>query len=171
MSTEKWKIINQISDYECSDMGNFRNKNTGRILKQKLNKKGYLKINLKINGKPSSYSCHRIIAKTWIENPDNKPTVDHINRIRSDNRVINLRWATYIEQSKNRKDNKINHNRGVWKCDKKTGEKIQFFSTLQDVINNMNLSNKSITNISACALGKTKTAYGYSWIYRGCLIY
>ena len=47
------------------------------------------------------YKVHRIIAEAFIPNPDNKPTVDHINRVRTDNRVQNLRWATYREQSDN----------------------------------------------------------------------
>lgn len=47
------------------------------------------------------YSVHRIVAETFLHNPDGKPTVDHINRIRDDNRVCNLRWATHKEQSDN----------------------------------------------------------------------
>ena len=45
---------------------------------------------------------HRIVAETFIPNPDNKPEVDHINRIRNDNRVENLRWATRLENAQNR---------------------------------------------------------------------
>lgn len=50
---------------------------------------------------------HRLVAENFIPNPDNKPTVDHINRIRDDNRVCNLRWATTAEQRNNRKDSGI----------------------------------------------------------------
>lgn len=58
---------------------------------------GYYRIN--IYGK--SYSVHRIVAETFIKNPENKPTVDHINRIRTDNRACNLRWANHSEQREN----------------------------------------------------------------------
>lgn len=48
-----------------------------------------------------NYSIHRLVAETFLPNPDSKPTVDHINRCRDDNRVSNLRWATHHEQHMN----------------------------------------------------------------------
>lgn len=47
------------------------------------------------------YKVHRLVADVFLSNPENKPTVDHINRVRDDNRVCNLRWATYKEQQEN----------------------------------------------------------------------
>lgn len=62
-----------------------------------LQKDGYRTV--RILGK--DYKVHRLLAEAFLQNPENKPTVDHINRIRDDNRVCNLRWATYKEQQEN----------------------------------------------------------------------
>ena len=58
---------------------------------------GYMRVT--INRK--EYRVHRLMAETFIDNPDAKPTVDHINRIKTDNRICNLRWATPHEQIEN----------------------------------------------------------------------
>lgn len=62
-------------------------------------KRGYFAI--KTNGK--IFKVHRLIAKAFIPNPENKPEVDHINRLKTDNRVENLRWATHTENMRNTK--------------------------------------------------------------------
>ena len=54
---------------------------------------------VRIRGK--LYRVHRLVVEAFIPNSENKPTVDHINRIKDDNRVCNLRWASYKEQIAN----------------------------------------------------------------------
>lgn len=61
-------------------------------------KNGYLVVSIK--GKKRF--VHRLVAIAFVPNPENKPTVDHINRNKTDNRVQNLRWATIQEQTENR---------------------------------------------------------------------
>ena len=76
----------------------------GRWLKYGCDKDGYLQVNLSEGGKTTTRKIHRLVAIHWIPNPENKPTVDHINRIRDDNRIENLRWATRVEQEANKSD-------------------------------------------------------------------
>ena len=67
------------------------------ILKPTVSHKGYGVIDLTRKPKRVQGLIHRMVADCFIENPDNKPCVDHINENKTDNRVENLRWATNPE--------------------------------------------------------------------------
>lgn len=70
-----------------------------RILKAAINDKGYYSIVLRKKGIGTTKILHRIIAKAFIPNPNNKPQVNHLNHIRDDNRLHNLEWVTAKENS------------------------------------------------------------------------
>jgi hypothetical protein len=69
---------------------------------------GYKRVYLTNKDGTKAYSVHRLIGLTYIENPDNKPEIDHINRNTGDNRVENLRWANDLEQAMNKGKYKTN---------------------------------------------------------------
>lgn len=85
--------------YEVADNGMVKNKKTGRILKPATDKYGYFYYVLCVKGERKTVKAHRLVALTFIPNPLDKPTVNHKNGVRTDNRVKNLEWATYKEQS------------------------------------------------------------------------
>lgn len=99
MNTEGCIIIKKhpTLDVYCLSDGRVIRQTNYKIVRGCLNGHGYRYVQLR--GK--NYMVHRLIAETFIPNHENKPTVDHINRIREDNRVCNLRWATHTEQREN----------------------------------------------------------------------
>ncbi len=102
---EGWKMIEEVNGiYSISNQGRVRNNRTGYILKPIKWTKGYMKVNLKVNGNSDSQMIHRLVAMAFIPNPENKPEVNHKNGIHDDNRVENLEWVTGEENRKHAYD-------------------------------------------------------------------
>ena len=66
-------------------------------MKTHKSKKGYIQIGLRNNGEKKMFLVHRLLGLHFIPNPDNKPCIDHINGVRDDNKLENLRWVTHQE--------------------------------------------------------------------------
>jgi len=102
---EEWRIIDSNPDYQVSNTGLVRSIkfNRVRVLRPSL-RSGYWHVILTANAVRTQHKVHRLVASAFIPNPDNKPQVDHINRIKTDNRVENLRWVTSSENNINTLD-------------------------------------------------------------------
>lgn len=95
------KAIKGYEDYLISDTGQVYSLKSGRYLKliKRSKKRGlnYLCVEIRNNNGHKLASVHRLVAEAFIENPEDKPEVNHINHIQDDNRVNNLEWVTCSE--------------------------------------------------------------------------
>lgn len=99
-----WKVIPDYSNYSISLNGDIKNNNSNYIFNKRINSEGYVRVQITNDlGKSKTCFVHRLMAITYLPNFYNKKTVDHVNLIRDDNRLINLKWATQAEQSLNKK--------------------------------------------------------------------
>lgn len=133
---EIWKDIEgYIGLYQVSNIGRVKSlprewvsgygtirKHNGVILKLCTNQKGYLCVGLTKNGKVKSFRTHRLVANVFIPNPYNKPQVNHINGIKTDNTVENLEWNTSKENINHAIDTKLRCDNGSLNTNSKLTE-------------------------------------------------
>lgn len=96
-NSEEWVVCEDYPSYMINREGQVRSNLTNKILKPSKLKTGYICVGLRKNGKSYTVKLHRLLAKAFIPNIENKPHVDHINGVRDDNRLENLRWCTNKE--------------------------------------------------------------------------
>jgi len=99
---ERWSDIDEFPGYQCSTLGRFRNVGTGQLLRGTIAHNGYVHIGLRRTGEQVWRLAHRIIAQTFLEQPDTdrELVVNHINQDRADNRTCNLEWVTRRDNAK-----------------------------------------------------------------------
>jgi hypothetical protein len=165
MNKQWLPIKNYENKYEVSNTGLVRNIKTKKYLKPTKTSQGYYRLSLFDNNTKKNYFVHRLVAEAFIPKIINKSQINHINTIKTDNRVENLEWVTPKENI----IHSIKHNlQPIFfnnLCEK-TYKKVKCIET--------NVIYKSITeasikcnthrvNISRCLHGKRKTAGGYHW--------
>lgn len=198
---EIWKDIKGYEGiYQVSSLGRVRSLDRidsnnhplkGVILKPYISNSGYLLVGLYKQQKRDRKLLHRLVAEAFIPNPNNKPEIDHINTIKTDNTVwlnedgsvnyekTNLRWVTQKENinnpltktkmqinarkpSKGKYGKKHHRSKPIIQYDK-DGNFIREWDCANDVERVLGISNKHIGSV---CLGKRKSCGGYIWKYK-----
>ncbi len=179
-----WKTIEDYPNYDVSNFGNIRNNKTNYLLKLQKNYSGYMKISLVSSNNKERKTCivHRLVAKAFIPNFDNKPTVNHIDKNKANNIVSNLEWATMSEQNyhsvlTSKKERPLIY-KPIYRIDLVSGIIIEEYKSIKEaalwVFNNkltsieeQNKNNIAIISSKICAVAnnKRKQSYSYNWKY------
>ena len=105
---ETWKPIPGFEGfYEASTLGNIRTTRTSKVLKTYTINSGYQSLKLCVNYKRTSHLVHRLLALTFLDNSENKATVNHIDGDKNNNSVLNLEWNTISENIKHAYNNDL----------------------------------------------------------------
>lgn len=168
-NNEVWQDVQGFeSIYQVSTMGRVRSLKKGiiKILTPCINNMGYLILTFYANGKQKTFHVHKLVANTFIPRIEGKTYIDHINGIKTDNRVDNLRWCTAKENA-NFELSIENRKKAMRKvCGKSVnqydldGNFIATYATLKDA---ENITGIYYQNIRACCIGKYKRAGKYTW--------
>jgi len=98
---EEFKTIKDFDNYLISNFGNVKSVKTNRILKPAIASHGYYNVSIRKDKKTYTKLIHKLVAETFIENPDDKQCVDHIDNNKLNNNIDNLRYATPQENIRN----------------------------------------------------------------------
>lgn len=158
---EIWKDIKGYEGrYKISNQGAVKNKHD-HILKPEYSNKGYACVHLRKENKTKKYRVHRLVAETFIDNPDNLPEVNHIDENKVNNCVDNLEWCNRIQNmeayNKNHPDSQNWNKQSVYCFDLN-----KHFESASEAAVHLGICRTSI--VKACR-GKQQTAGGKWWCY------
>ena len=174
---EIWKPILEYKDYyEISSIGNirsiertiilkngFQRKLKSKVLKTFINENGYSIITVRINNVHHNFKIHRLVAIAFIDNPENKLTVNHKDGNKQNNNVLNLEWATHSENIKHAYKHKLNSSENQYKPVSQYSKTGKFIHTHKSISAAKRILNIKGTHISDVCNGRMKSAYGYIW--------
>lgn len=157
---EEWKQIDGFYNYEVSSFGNVRLKDTyrktvtgtrlykGKIIATSEQKNGYLTVNMKNDSSVwKTVSVHRLVAKTFIPNPENKREVNHVDGDKTNNNVSNLEWATAGENQRHARKLGLNRTELNPLCRKvKCIQTGQEFESIEDCARHYKVHTETIRN-------------------------
>ena len=170
---EIWKTAVYDSEiyeelYKVSNLGrilslNYRNTGKSELMTPFDSGDGYLKVQLWKNGKYKICRVHRLVAETFLENPENLPEVNHIDEYKTNNRVDNLEWKSH-------RDN-CNHGTRNERSAKARSKRVIQLSLDGEFIKEWPSTNECGRNgfdqgaVAACCRGERKSHKGFRWMF------
>ena len=153
-----------FSDYGVNRNGEVFSFKNNMLMKQSDSVKGYKQVCFTVNGRKITKRVHRLVAETFLDNPENKREVNHKDGNKENNSLENLEWITSSDNQKHRHTIGINKtsNREIGAFDK-DGKQIYKFNSITEAFKALNKPSR--VNIDSALQGKQKTAYGYVWKY------
>lgn len=162
---EIWKIIDDYPDYAVSTEGRIRKNANKRILATTPDSRGYPAISLKDENGWHTKNVHRLVAKTFIDNPMNKPTVNHIDGNKRNNHITNLEWATSGENLKHAYATGLKHRPDYAGSSKKRVRIVETGEVFNSVGECARAINGDQAHIFNCLSGRYHTHKGYHYEY------
>lgn len=133
-----------------------------KILKQKTNRYGYKTIKLCKNNQLYYFMVHRLVAQTFINNPNNLPQVNHKDGVKSNNKVDNLEWCTQSENMKHAYRMGLEKKKCKKVCQYDAhGSFLKIFDSIKDASLYFGLKRNSYHLVQACKNGKKYN--GFFW--------
>jgi len=146
--------------YQISNTGKIKSKRSGKVLKNIMTKDGYYRICL-CNGGQKMFLVHRLIAIHFIDNPENKPCINHINGIKSDNSIGNLEWVTHSENLIHAYNICLNNKPRPVARYSLNGDLVKVYKSARSA----EKDGFQCQNIAHCCKGKRKKHGGFKWRY------
>ncbi len=170
-----WSKIDGFYNYSVSNDGLIRNDKRNQVKAQRVNKDGYSVTDIYRDGERFTYRVHRIVANEFLDNPENKEEVNHIDGDKTNNNVDNLEWVTKSENMKHAYDTglclhhasygmlgKKNPNGGRHGIPIMVVETGEVFESIADCAEALGISDRRICDVLK---GHSRSYRGYTFTY------